>query len=366
MPNIFAVVFAGSFATAVLVCTLLVVTKRLHGHLTLDSETGVQKVHVGPTPRVGGIALYAGVLSGLIWLPDDVRTLWAMFCLAALPAFAAGLLEDITKKVAVKWRLFATILSGLIFAMLTGYMITHVDIPGVDWLLALPLFALCFTAFATGGIANALNIIDGFHGLASGSAIIIMAGFGFVAWQNGDTALLLCIVCTIAALFGFFILNFPFGKIFLGDAGAYSAGFLLAAVAVALPARNPEVSPLIGLIALSYPVTETMVSIWRRARRDGTNPGQPDRLHLHSLIHRSRARDIANKLNRPGLRNPLTSVLLWAMPTLSVVFMLLGEQVHGLTPFLIGALVLIYLRLYRRVALLPPRSMPVLRRTKPV
>jgi UDP-N-acetylmuramyl pentapeptide phosphotransferase/UDP-N-acetylglucosamine-1-phosphate transferase len=172
---------------------------------------------------------------GGINLPAEAQWMWWMLCLSAIPAFAFGLLEDVTKRVGVKTRLVATLFSGLIFCMLTGYQITRVDIPGLDWVFSFWLLSLLFTAFAIAGIANAINIIDGVNGLASGTSIIILSGFAIVAQQTGDMVLVGICRVSIGALSGFFLVNFPMGRLFLGDAGAYTIGFILAAVAVALP-----------------------------------------------------------------------------------------------------------------------------------
>lgn len=351
-PLLFA--FCGSF----FVCLVIVATGRIHGHLTLDGDEGIQKIHTAPTPRIGGVALFLGALIGGVSLPQQVQALWWLICLAMLPAFLAGLLEDLTKRVGVKWRLLATICSGLIFSLLSGYRIDHVDLPFVDWLLSQWGVSLIFTAFAIGGIANAINIIDGVHGLASGTAIIILASLGILAWSYGDMVLLGCILMGMAILLGFLPMNFPFGKLFLGDAGAYSMGYLLAIIAVALPARNPEASPVVGLIALAYPVTETMVSIWRRLRRAGSHPGQPDRLHLHSLVFRDRARKLAQRLGVPHLRNAMTSVIVWTLPLLTAAFTVFRPESTNITLLEVGAVVLVYLYLYRSVALLPVIFLP--------
>jgi UDP-N-acetylmuramyl pentapeptide phosphotransferase/UDP-N-acetylglucosamine-1-phosphate transferase len=212
--------------------------------------------------------------------------------------------------------------------------------------------SILFTAFAIGGIVNAINIIDGVNGLASGTSIIILSGFAVVGWQMGD--LQIATICLVGggALAGFFLLNFPMGKIFLGDAGAYATGFLLAAVAVALPARNPEVSPLIGLLALSYPVTETMVSIHRRMVREGTHPLQPDRLHLHSLIYRNRALRLARRLGAPHLRNAIAGLMVMALPLMSAVLVVACAQSTPGVLVSIGLVAVVYLVIYRRVALL--------------
>lgn len=351
---LFSVPFLSAFVTSLLLAVVIVSTQRIHGHLTYDSHSGVQKLHKVPTPRIGGLALMAGSLAGGISLPSEMQGLWWMIALSAAPAFAFGLIEDLTKRVGVKTRLLATIVAGLIFCLLTGYQITRVDVPGLDGLFALWLPSLLFTAFAIGGVANAINIIDGVNGLASGTAIIILSGFAVVSWQIGDLEITGVCLVSAGALAGFFLLNFPMGKIFLGDAGAYATGFILATISVALPARNPELSPLIGLLALSYPVTETMVSIHRRMRREGTHPGQPDRLHLHSLIYRSRALRLAQLLGVPQMRNALSSLLVMSLPTLSTAAMALLCKNSVAILLVISISALLYVAIYRKVALLRP------------
>jgi len=333
---------------------VIVMTKGLHGHLSLDGHTGVQKLHSSPTPRVGGLALMVGVIAGGFGLSVEFSGLWWLIALSAVPAFVFGLVEDVTKTVGVRARLLATICAGLIFCLLTGYRLDRVDVPGADWLLSHWPFAVVFTAFAIGGIANAINIIDGVNGLASGTSIIILSGFALVAWQIGDMQIVAICLIVAGALSGFFLLNFPLGKIFLGDAGAYATGFVLAVVAVALPARNAEISPLIGLLALSYPVTETMVSIHRRLVREGTHPGQPDRLHLHSLVYRSRALRLARQIGAPQLRNALAGFLMLGLPVISSLLMVVFATSSAFTALSTAVIALIYISIYRKVALLRP------------
>ena len=239
--------------------------------------------------------------------------LWWLLAASALPAFALGLAEDITNVIGVKWRLLATVFAGVILSVASGYSIHHLGIPGVDAVLALPLVAVAFTGFAIGGVANAFNIIDGCNGLAAGTALILFGAFGTIAYDVGDVELLRVTLVGMSAVAGFFVVNFPMGKLFLGDAGAYSIGFLLAALAVALPARNPEVSPLIGLLVLIYPVSETIYSVFRRIKRGGGAVGQPDRLHLHSLIFQA----LNTLIGKPLVRNSVSSVVLWVLPLIS-------------------------------------------------
>ena len=337
-----------------LACLGLIATRGLHGHLTLDIRPGVQKIHDFHAPRVGGVALFAGALVGGLMMPAAGQALWWAILASLLPSFIAGTLEDITDQVGVRVRLAATILSGLLFCLFSGLWIIRVDLAWADWLLSFTPFAVLFTGFAIGGVANAFNIIDGAHGLASGTAILILSGFAVLAWQSDDAGLLACILVAIALLTGFFVLNFPYGRIFMGDAGAVMAGFLLAAIAVALPQRNAEISPLVGLIALAYPVTETLVSILRRLNRKGGNPGTADRLHLHSLVYRSRARRLAARIGLPQHRNAATSVIVGALPLLTTALTIWNPESSGQTLVEVAVVVAVYLWAYRAVALLPP------------
>ena len=138
-----------------------------------------------------------------------------------------------------------------------------------------------------GGVANAINIIDGFHGLAAGAMLIMLGALRLSSRTGSATTWSSALAVLYGALIlGFFLVNFPHGKIFLGDGGAYFCGFLLAALGVLLPARNLEVSAWTAILICAYPVIETLASMRRKARRDGHSVGQPDRVHFHMLAHR--------------------------------------------------------------------------------
>ncbi len=315
MPIYFPDFNAGAIGASVtlLASVLLVLSKPLHGKYSLDHHAGVQKFHTVPTPRIGGLAILAGFIAAWVFSSGEARALLALIGLTGLPALGFGLAEDITNKIGVKWRLMATILSGLIFALVSGNSITSIGIPGADLLLAYAWVSVPFTAFAVGGVANSINLIDGFHGLASGTLIIILMAFSIIFARLGDEAMVMVSVTSLFVVAGFFVVNFPLGKMFLGDAGAYFAGYIVATIGVLLPARHPEVSPWMALLILGYPVTETVFSIIRR-RKGGQSPGAPDSDHLHHLVHRHWAAPMAEKLNRIRGKNPLTSVFLWVFP----------------------------------------------------
>jgi UDP-N-acetylmuramyl pentapeptide phosphotransferase/UDP-N-acetylglucosamine-1-phosphate transferase len=347
-----AAIAAFTFSAAV--CLALVATRGWHGRLTNDHTTGVQKFHRIPTPRVGGVAIALGYALVVPLVPEALRPIWLAIGLAGIPAFAAGIGEDLTRRVGVRWRLLATMGSGVVFALLTGYTMHKVYLPGVDWLLSFYVAALLFTGFSMGGVANAINIIDGFNGLASGSLLIMLAAFAYVAAQVGDGLVFSLAVLYGALVLGFFVVNFPFGKIFLGDGGAYFAGFLLAALGVLLPMRNPEVSAWAAILICAYPVIETLASMRRKARREGHSVGQPDRVHFHMLAHRRYARRLVRAPRPMHLRNPATSLVTWALPLLTAIFAGIAyDSVVG-SAFFFFVTVFIYGQVYRIMSLNAP------------
>ena len=296
-------------AVALLAALLLVATQRWHGHLSMDGTEGVQKFHAQPTPRVGGVAVLLGLLVGYVLAAPGQKGLLGPLLLAGTPAIVFGLTEDLTKQVSVRTRLLATMACGVFGWVLTGLSITDANLFGLDWLLGCTVMSVAFTAFAGGGVANAINIIDGFNGLAAGTVIIILAGFGLMASELGDTDLANIALILGGAMLGFGLVNWPFGRIFLGDGGAYFVGFALAWLAVLMLERHAEVSAWAPMLVCGYPVLEVFFSIARRRRR-GLSPGAADRLHLHSLVTRRVVRALLPRASKL-VRNSVTGSIMW-------------------------------------------------------
>jgi UDP-N-acetylmuramyl pentapeptide phosphotransferase/UDP-N-acetylglucosamine-1-phosphate transferase len=347
-PAIAVPIVVGAFASFLFALTLVFTTHR-YGKFALDLPGSIQGVHSTPTPRIGGVGIFSAAVLARISSEDAaVRGMLDTILLAGAPALLAGLAEDMTRKVAVKARLGATLLSGALACLVSGFAITRVDFPFIDTVLLWPGVAVAFTMFAIAGVTNAINIIDGFNGLASGTTAISLAGIAAVAFAAGDPALAGVSMTLAALMVGFWAVNFPWGKLFLGDGGAYFAGFALACVAVQLPTRNPGVSPWASLLICAYPVIEVLYSVMRRwgSRQPTTNA---DRGHLHSLIATRVVRHKLAAFPAP-LQNSAVSVVMWAFAALPVVVgVALYSRTDGLVAGAAGAL-LLYHWLYRRVA----------------
>ena len=303
----YALIFVSGLGS-LLGCLALVFSLRLHGRFSLDPMAGVQKVHVTPTPRVGGVAVFiALVLADLTLANTASGSFLTMLLLAALPTFFLGLYEDLFKKGGVTVRLLGTFISASLGLLLLQIGLSRVDVLGIDSVIQhWPLFGSVFTVFAVAGVTNAFNIIDGANGLSSGAGVISSLALAGIAYSVGDAVLLPVCLALAAATLGFWLVNFPWGKLFLGDSGAYLVGFLIAWLAVLLVERNPDVSAWAPLLACAYPVIESVFTIIRRLQKRGFF-GDPDRLHLHSLLlHRVMAKNLRQA--HPAIQNACSSV----------------------------------------------------------
>jgi len=299
------------FLVSFLISGALIATKSLHLHRSTRADDGsaVQAAHSQPTPRIGGIAVIAAIVAGFFWVPsDDLRPVFGLLAISLAPIFVAGLAEDMGWHVSPRGRLLAAAVSATVAVLLLRLWVDRVDLLLIDQLFMMAPLAIAFTVFASAGICNAFNLIDGMNGLAAGTGMIIALGLGGIALQAGDTDLATVAFALVPAILGFFVFNFPFGKIFLGDAGAYTLGHVLVWTCIVLIARAPEVSPWAIVLVFFWPVSDTLFAIWRRSR-SGRPVGQPDQMHFHQLVMRGLEIRFLGK-DRRHITNPLTTALL--------------------------------------------------------
>lgn len=324
-----------AFIASLLITLWVLRSNHLHLSFTADSNlSGIQKFHTSAVPRVGGIAIFLGIFLALCvryFENADVGFFGLLLVMCSLPAFLSGLTEDLTKKVGVKVRLLATMVSAGLAGYFLNAWLGSVQILGVDNLMmAYPFVAVAITCFAVGGVANAFNIIDGYNGLSSMVAVIILSGIAYVAFQVNDYPIMIAALAMIGALLGFLVFNYPRGAIFLGDGGAYFVGFWIAELSVLLTTRHPEVSKWFPLLLCLYPIFETMFTIYRRVVLQKAHPGMPDALHLHQLIYMRIVRPSVGGHSDAAMAqcNALTSPYLWILTALAVIPAILFWQYH--------------------------------------
>jgi len=314
-------VFLVALAVSILFTVVILTTDKFHKNFTHDRDlSGRQKFHYVPVPRVGGVAFILGFFGGAVYYGfENDNELYLLYWagVAAVPVFIGGFLEDLSKNIKVINRLLLAFFSAAIAHYELGLSLDRIGWVWFDEnILVIPGVSLALMVFMVGGVAHATNIIDGFNGLLLGFVVLVLGVFGWVAYQVGDVLALNMILIMGGATVGLFIFNFPRGKIFLGDGGAYFIGFLLALISL-LILRNRQISPWFPLLVLSYPVFETIFSIYRKKVLRGTPITQPDRFHLHMLVHRR----IVGKYGKwfGGNRNAATAPVMWGVSSLGML-----------------------------------------------
>lgn len=295
-----------ALAASLLTALGLVLTSRWHQRWTADFEaSGVQKHHQGSPPRVGGLAVLAGLVAGGVWAwvegspgGAEVASTLALLALCAVPVVGLGFLEDTTKRVSPRTRLVGAALSALAGMWVLGTQVPGVGISVLDPLVQLPLVAVLLTVLLVSGFTHAMNIVDGLNGLAGGLALMMLGVTAWAAHQAQDPLITPLCVLAAMAVGGFLLVNFPRGAIFLGDGGAYLLGFVLVQLWVLLVVRNPgEISPWFIVAVGFHPTMETIFSIIRRKLHPRKlNATAPDRLHLHTLVYRRKSALLAARM----------------------------------------------------------------------
>lgn len=250
-------------------------------NLFLDPVSGkkLQSIHLLETPRAGGISIYSLSLIFSYFISYNFFVIVVSF----LPAFIYLLYEDLKGNTSQKIRLAVISLSTLLAIILTDIKVQSIGFIYLPEIIQIP-----FTIFGVIGIASSINIIDGLNGLASGISIITLFALAMAAALTGNIELADTIYTVNFIILGFMVFNFPYGKVFLGDAGAYFLGYLLAMFSCSLVLNDSQISPWYPAVLLAYPIIETLFTTWRRYKRfknKGINFFQAEKIHLHSLVY---------------------------------------------------------------------------------
>ena len=278
-------------------------------------------VHTTPTPRLGGVAIFFGIVTAIgvsaantfldtLWAPPE--TLWAVLTATALIA-VVGVIDDL---IDLDWmiKLGAQFLAAGIITVWGGLQI--LVLPFGEMILVSSWVSIAVTMFAIVIVMNAVNFIDGLDGLVAGACLIANGVFfaysyiltrdtGASSYFNLSTFLAAVV---IGACLGFLPLNWSPAKLFMGDSGALVLGLLMATSTIALTNQAPAsafdtdqfgrsqllgafIPILLPVVVVMLPLLDFGMAVFRRMRA-GKSPFSPDRKHLHhrmlDLGHRDR------------------------------------------------------------------------------
>ena len=304
--------FIKIFSISCIQLLLLLSIEKLNLKKFFNQYQGIQKIHDGEILRIGGLFLYLPLVIIYLINEEFKSASFNLIIICSSIIIFLTIIEDIKQFLSPKVRL------GILFFISTIYVF-FTDLPNIkifsifiDKQNIIVFYTLYILSLMM--IMNGFNFIDGLNGLSSFNFITIFLSIYFLADLYQDEEIKNWSIFLILLSLFFLVLNFPFGKFFLGDSGAYLYAFLSGSTIIMLFERNAEAPTLLALLILAYPITEIMFSIIRKFLKK-FSPMAPDNLHIHQLIY--------NKLNGDKkFRNNLASLIMsffWLSPLLLVI-----------------------------------------------
>lgn len=255
----------------------------------VDSPDGGRKSHKKPTPVMGGVAFVLAMLAVCVaaaafqaeWLADDaIRQLALSLGASALCFCFLGVCDDrwpLTPRV----KLIGQILSSLPFVSLNGAVET---IGFLGWELPLGPVGGPVTVLWLVACANVVNLIDGLDGLAGSIGLVVITTIAalFAMQSHPQEAILTTVIA--GGIIGFLCHNWPPAKIFMGDAGSMTIGFLAGALSIHASSKTATTFTLaVPVVLMSIPIFDTVMAILRR-KLTGRSIGEGDRGHIHHRL----------------------------------------------------------------------------------
>lgn len=241
-----------------------------------------RKIHTKVTPRFGGIAIFMGSMAGLLYLRPENEHMVAII-LGAVIIILTGTLDDrynIRPSVKLTGQFMAAS-----FLVSSGLIIERVTLPFIG-MVELGFISVLVTVFWIIGITNAINLIDGLDGLATGVSTIGLISILIMAFIDAQLIVIYFSVVLIGANLGFLYHNYYPAKIYMGDTGSNYLGYMIAVISMLGLFKNVTLlSFLIPIIILAVPIFDTLFAIIRRVRSNKSIM-MADNKHVHYQLLR--------------------------------------------------------------------------------
>jgi UDP-GlcNAc:undecaprenyl-phosphate/decaprenyl-phosphate GlcNAc-1-phosphate transferase len=247
----------------------------------IDHPDGVRKIHTVAKPLVGGLGIITGVIIAMLAFVPIQHYIGLI--IAMLMVGTVGALDD-RHDLHFKVRFIVQIAATVSIMSFGGTVLTSFGNLLGFGAIQTGFLAYAITIFCVLGVINAVNMIDGLDGLAGGTSLVAFSAFGMLAWLNGQLELMLIAIAFVGALAAFLRFNWFPSKLFMGDAGSMTLGFVLAFFAIEVSQKTGSVvSPVAALLVLALPITDTITVMIKRVLK-GKSPFHPDKTHLHHIL----------------------------------------------------------------------------------
>ena len=278
------------FLTFVVTALVLLLLKPIAKKMGLVDIPGGRKKHKLPTPLIGGLGIYLGVLSMSMLTPGVFDEYAGLLAISSIVLFI-GIVDD-AYEINAYFRMAVHAFCALLMAVaMDNQLLSIGNILGFG-VVTLGVLAIPLTIFATVGVINALNMSDGMDGLSGGLSLIALVFITVMAFSGNHALMVQMLILLICAILAFLMFNFrlPWNKsatVYLGDAGSTMLGFIIAWFLIeATQGEEAVMSPAYALWFLAVPLIDTVSLLIKRPLR-GVSPFHPGRDHIHHRLQRA-------------------------------------------------------------------------------
>lgn len=257
------------------------IVKRLAIRIGAIDRPNERKVHATLMPRLGGLAIYIGVVASVWWMVDDYKEILAIM-IAATVVLITGIIDD-----RIELRPLVKLMGQLLAAVIVVYFgmqmeFIHLPFSGADTfnfgILSIPISILWIV-----GVTNSINLMDGLDGLASGVTAIATATMLILAIMMGNVPVIILASALLGSLIAFLFFNFHPARIFMGDSGSLFLGFMMAVLSLLGFKQATFASLILPILVLGVPLSDTLFAILRRVANNRPI-SSPDKQHLHHCL----------------------------------------------------------------------------------
>ncbi|MGB3160542.1 glycosyltransferase family 4 protein [Carnobacterium sp.] len=278
------IVIVTCVATAIFSLILTPFVRKFAIKIRAVDEPGERKINLKEVPTLGGLAVYLSFFFALFFiLPIPFGQIMPIF-LGATAVLATGIIDDLIE-LTPKMKMVGITLASLIIYFLADIKIDIITLPFIgSW--SMGIFSLPVTVIWILAITNAVNLIDGLDGLATGVSMIALTtmgiiGYFFLTVDNAVVSIMIFVL--VGALAGFLPYNFYPARIFLGDTGALFIGFMIAVMSLQGLKNATLITLIIPIVILGIPITDTIYAMIRRYLNKKPI-SSADKMHLHHQL----------------------------------------------------------------------------------
>ena len=277
--NIFTIIIVTFITSAILVPIM----KTVAVHVNAMDYPNERKVHKKPMPRLGGVAIFLSFLVGyMLFANGSVRMLSIL--IGSFVIVLMGIFDDINP-IKARYKFIIQIIAACITTFYGNIVLNDISLFGLNLSFPEPLNYIV-TVFIVISITNAMNLIDGLDGLASGISCIYFGTIAIIAGILNNTGGLDVILALImlGATLGFLVYNFPPATIFMGDSGSQFLGFIIAIISLLGFKGTTITSLIVPLLILAIPIFDVVLAIFiRLIRWNGIMKADKEHFH-HQLL----------------------------------------------------------------------------------